>query len=325
MEQLEADFHVHFYDYFNQLDLIKDNGAYMEAYYLPEQAGEGSLRRLIIKPGLELILSDYCFWSDITTTFKGDEPMIELNYCLEGHGIIDASGHSADIRQNDCQLWLLKDVEASMVHLANRRASFVGLRMKVDVFDNYMQACYPDGRSGFSYILGSGHLRIYQQTISPGIQAIIQQIMHCPRHEPFKRIYMESKALELLWLSLESCLQEPIDRHKSSILRGGDLEKIRAAKRILEERLEHPPTLLELSRLIGLNDYKLKAGFKEVFDTTVFGALRELRLERAKQYLEAGRMNVSEVALSVGYSNPGYFSEAFCKKYGVKPKLLLNR
>lgn len=65
---------------------------------------------------------------------------------------------------------------------------------------------------------------------------------------------MESKALELLWISLEICLISPDGKQKSSILRGDDLEKIRMAKTILEERLECPPKLLELAKLIGLND-----------------------------------------------------------------------
>ncbi|SHE13431.1 Adenosine deaminase [Chlamydia abortus] len=47
------------------------------------------------------------------------------------------------------------------------------------------------------------------------------------------------------------------------------------------ERMANPPSLLELSRMIGINDNKLKIGFKELYGTTVFGYLREKRLEKA--------------------------------------------
>lgn len=57
---------------------------------------------------------------------------------------------------------------------------------------------------------------------------------------------------------------------------------------ILLERMAEPPSLLELSRLIGLNDYKLKTGFKEMYGTTVFGYLREQRLEKAYRLLMEG-------------------------------------
>lgn len=52
--------------------------------------------------------------------------------------------------------------------------------------------------------------------------------------------------------------------------------------------MAEPPSLLELSRLIGLNDYKLKTGFKEMYGTTVFGYLREQRLEKAYRLLMEG-------------------------------------
>lgn len=133
----------------------------MESFSFPEQYGKGTLKRLIIRPVLELVISDYCFWSDITTTFRGQEPLIELIFCMEGDGIIEAAGQSADIHQNDWQLWLAKDIKASMVHSANEHATFVGLRMTAAVFDHYLQASCPGGGSSFDYIVGSGHMRIF--------------------------------------------------------------------------------------------------------------------------------------------------------------------
>ncbi|WP_249664415.1 helix-turn-helix transcriptional regulator, partial [Lysinibacillus sp. D4B1_S16] len=74
--------------------------------------------------------------------------------------------------------------------------------------------------------------------------------------------------------------------------------------------------LMELSRLIGLNDFKLKKGFKEMYGTTVFGYLREKRLEQASLLLQNGTMNVMEVANAVGCSNPSHFAEVRKEKYG---------
>lgn len=76
---------------------------------------------------------------------------------------------------------------------------------------------------------------------------------------------------------------------------------------------------------MGLNDFKLKAGFKEVFGTTVFGYIREQRLEKALAYLQSGRWNVGEAAFSVGYANPCSFAKAFRERYGLNPSELLRR
>ncbi|GGG88660.1 hypothetical protein GCM10010918_54090 [Paenibacillus radicis (ex Gao et al. 2016)] len=90
------------------------------------------------------------------------------------------------------------------------------------------------------------------------------------------------------------------------------------------ERMTDPPTLIELSRMIGLNDCKLKTGFKALYGTTVFGYLREKRLEKAFQLLQQGTLNVTETSHAVGYSNSSYFSEAFRDKYGVNPGKIIH-
>ena len=71
-----------------------------------------------------------------------------------------------------------------------------------------------------------------------------------------------------------------------------------------------PPTLVELAHLIGLNDYTLKKGFCQVFDTTVFGYLTQERMKQAERLL-AQQQSVATVAIAVGYASPTAFSGAF--------------
>ncbi|MDZ7960171.1 MAG: hypothetical protein RMY34_20195 [Aulosira sp. DedQUE10] len=48
-----------------------------------------------------------------------------------------------------------------------------------------------------------------------------------------------------------------------------------SAIRELVYNLEFTPSLITLARIVGLNDYKLKQGFQQVFNTTVFGYLQQ--------------------------------------------------
>ncbi|MCU5463145.1 helix-turn-helix transcriptional regulator, partial [Bacillus cereus] len=99
---------------------------------------------------------------------------------------------------------------------------------------------------------------------------------------------------------------------------------IKHAEEILVQRMELPPSLLELAKLVELNDYKLKLGFKELFGTSAFAYLREQRMERAMFLLRSGTSNVTETAIAVGYKNISHFSESFKKKYGIKPSEILR-
>jgi len=108
-------------------------------------------------------------------------------------------------------------------------------------------------------------------------------------------------------------------KNESKLLKSEDLERIYYAKELLVARLKHPPSLIELARLVGMNDYKLKVGFRQAFGTTVFGYLHEVRMERSRQLLEAGEISVADAARAVGFVNRSHFAITFRKKFGVNP------
>jgi transcriptional regulator GlxA family with amidase domain len=74
-----------------------------------------------------------------------------------------------------------------------------------------------------------------------------------------------------------------------------------------------------LSRQIGLNSFKLKKHFKELFGVPVFKYLQNERLNRANELLRNQSLSVQEVAWEVGYDSLGSFSNAFTRKFGYRP------
>jgi AraC-like DNA-binding protein len=96
-------------------------------------------------------------------------------------------------------------------------------------------------------------------------------------------------------------------------------KKLFAAKDILSANLDSPPSLSELSRQIGLNSFKLKKHFKELFGVPVFKYLQNERLNRANELLRNQSLSVQEVAWEVGYDSLGSFSNAFTRKFGYRP------
>lgn len=153
--------------------------------------------------------------------------------------------------------------------------------------------------------------------ITPAMQTALWQMLQCPYQGLTRSLYLEAKSIELIALYIESfqtesSLRPPVSRD--------DRDRLQFAREILLQRLADPPSLVELARLVGLNDYKLKAGFRQVFGTTVFGYLRQQRLEQARQLLQAQEISVTEAAAAVGYSSQGHFAAAFRKQFGINPK-----
>ena len=151
------------------------------------------------------------------------------------------------------------------------------------------------------------------------MQQILKQILHCPYQGIIRQMYLEAKALELLILQFTQWTENP---HQSAVpkLRKDDIERLYAAKDILINKINNPPSLVELARQIGLNERKLKQGFRQVFGTTVFGYLQDYRLQQAQELLKKQDISIARVATAVGYTNPEAFSVAFRRKFAVSPK-----
>lgn len=156
--------------------------------------------------------------------------------------------------------------------------------------------------------------------ISPAMKVSLQAMLHCPYKGLVKRLFLEGKLLELVALQLEQIEQSRSGRSPS--LRNADIDKLMAVREWLEANFLQPVTLGEVARLAGLNDFKLKKGFRELFHTTVFTYLTDLRLQYARQLLLEERRSVREVADVLGYSHIHHFSHAFKKRFGYLPHTL---
>jgi AraC family transcriptional regulator, transcriptional activator of the genes for pyochelin and ferripyochelin receptors len=159
--------------------------------------------------------------------------------------------------------------------------------------------------------------------IDPAIQQVIQQIIHCKYSGDLKKLFLLSKSIELLVLSADACsLQD--SKKELFIKTKADKEKLIAVRDLINERVTCPPNLSQIARTVGLNEYKLKRGFKETFNTTVFGYLSEQRLHLAHQYLRDTQKTAAEISMELGYSTPQHFNNAFKKKFGITPFSVRN-
>lgn len=154
------------------------------------------------------------------------------------------------------------------------------------------------------------------------IEQIINEICRAEHPAHIRRIYLEAKILEVLSMHLNQDFSyDPAPLFSG--VNSADAMKLEQARQLLEQNIKHTFSLLELARMVGLNDFKLKKGFKAAYGYTVFGYLSELRMERAKILLKRG-LSVNEVTDAVGYKNPQHFTSVFKKRFQVLPSKILN-
>jgi AraC-like DNA-binding protein len=99
-----------------------------------------------------------------------------------------------------------------------------------------------------------------------------------------------------------------------------DKGRLLFARQYITDHVTMPPSIPELARIAGINEFKLKNGFRELFGHTVYGYLNAYRMEKAKVWLLENKKNVSQIAFELGFSSLQHFSAAFKKAFGCSPK-----
>ncbi|WP_170971182.1 AraC family transcriptional regulator [Ilyomonas limi] len=98
-----------------------------------------------------------------------------------------------------------------------------------------------------------------------------------------------------------------------------DMAVIHATKDFIDAHLDTHYTISQLARKMGINEHKLKKGFKAVTGVGLFGYLLRQRLAIAKAQLEQSNKPVGAIARKAGYRSTANFCIAFRKQYGITP------
>ena len=154
------------------------------------------------------------------------------------------------------------------------------------------------------------------------VQNIIHSIIHCTFEGQARTFFLEAKALELLALYLVATEQTP--KNYIYCKSEYDRERLFFAKTYLLQHYEMPPTIAELARIAGINEFKLKNGFKELFGDTIHNFVNNYKMDIALKILSEGQTKASQVAFDLGFSSLQHFSKAFRQKFGYPPSRVRN-
>ena len=100
---------------------------------------------------------------------------------------------------------------------------------------------------------------------------------------------------------------------------GGPSEAGRRMREYLNDHCREPVALADLAKFSGRSPAQILRIFRRDFQTTPNAYLGELRLRRAKQYLEHTGEAVRAIASLCGFADPFYFSNWFRKATGLAP------
>ena len=303
---------------------VKQRERFETCWTLPKDIGTGSFWKIELRPGLDLYIADYELQERLVTNVDCCRPAFGFGFLVSGEvkGRIYSMKNEMVQGSGQSQLSYIRDPSGSVEDAKNRRRLSVTLSIEPHLFYTLTKGEFDRVPADFQSIADGTEEKSYYRTstLTPAMQAALHQIFNCPYHGLTRRLYLESRTLELIAYQLEQLVSGESKVNKEFLLRPDDIERIHHAREVISRDLENPPTLFEVARLVGLTHTKLNRGFREIYGTTVFGCLRKIRLEQARIFLEEGKMNVTEVAFSVGYNSLSMFSKAFSEHFGINAK-----
>lgn len=166
-----------------------------------------------------------------------------------------------------------------------------------------------------------GHFSVY---LSARPSEMMRQIVRNLAGDEFKGCFskqlVEIKAMELIMLMLTQDIESSSKDVTDPTELDEKVQQMYVVRDILLESLADPPSIKKLALTVGTNESHLKSHFKEVFGQTVYGFLKDKRMEKALEMLRDRDLKIVEIAERLGYRHATHFSAAFKKHFGSLPK-----
>lgn len=288
---------------------------------VPRNLGQGQFLTLDCRPGMDVCMSRCRFVREYRAEITWPEPRFTFVFCMSG---------STRTRNPWCPSPL--DMTAGQVHLyyfeepvLERRVSgreelqAVVVRLSCEGL-RYLLETDQEGRvaPALTRAIEQGSLFLNRK-MTFAMQYVLFQMFACSHQGMIRRIFLESKAMELVAYTLEQAFgNDDCGSFFPAVLKD-EKERILKARDLLIQRLRFPPALPDLARQVGMSHVRLTRGFKKIFGCTVFEYLRQEHLAYGRMLLAENKLSITQVAFEAGFCGSSHFASAFQKRFGISP------
>ena len=130
---------------------------------------------------------------------------------------------------------------------------------------------------------------------------------------------IESSLRELIISNVFGTLAHNYDQEPPRKVGCAAPASVKRAEDYMRAYAEEPISVQTLAREAGCSERALQAAFKSFRAMSPMAALREIRMEKARQDLLDADDTVTQIALKWGFTNPGRFAKQYADKFGETP------
>lgn len=315
-----------FYQQLNEIGFLHKSTANVHEFEVFKKFGAGCIRRYAYRNGLHLSVGAMNLHKDFTYSFAVEHKYFEIVYVTAGYLEVfnEDTGQLQRINAGEFLLFARRNFKGWVRHPQQEALRFVVINIEAEYVQD-LAAKDLDITEKINF--ARNHWAVHSpRKIDLEIETLLNKICLCPYDdETIKKLFFEAVVLEILSEHLfQAELREKLPA-MPVLLDHADMEQLYLAKQVLTEKMSTPPSIEELAKIVCLNTFKLKKGFKALFADTVYGYLRRARLEKAKLLLKNTRLSIHDISLQLGYCSGSSLSAIFKEHYGLTPKQYRQR
>lgn len=254
---------------------------------------------------------------------KLDASFIQFHFCISGSITFNYNKGAYNLRLDEGKFLTLYNPEKHLTIDASVAKNSKVISVLIPIVEFHKLFSSSSSNIPFFENKSLNQKHYSESLISNSILIVLNQIIKNDMDNSTRSLLYRAKIYELFSLIFKKTKE--IDLDQCPFLNNDEnLKKIAKAKDVILKDIKNPPSLIELSKTIDLSLKNLKKGFKEIYGKPVYKYLFDFKMERAKQLLSNGNLNVNEVSYDLGYSSSSHFIAAFKKKYGITPRTYIN-
>jgi AraC-like DNA-binding protein len=289
---------------------------------LPENLGKGGSFFLEVMPGFSLLLADITFHKPVAFTKRASSDHFYMVYYNFSEGIsrciVDRANHRIGYQSKfgmgftdslkESIIIPKLDVQYYSLHL------LIGKQLLMSLMGNtrpehIIEALLDKAKNTW----------LFYSHIDSGTRLLLRKIKERSFDDPSFELLAKGTALKILTYLVKRLRNFEPFMEKLSL---ADTSGILNTRQYLLDNLRLDfPGIAVLADMAGMSESKYKKLFTKLMKASPNSFFLQEKLLLAQKLLQSGNFNsIREVAIEVGYSKPGYFSEAYKKAFSSLPQ-----
>jgi AraC-like DNA-binding protein len=289
-------------------------------YSYHRDIGDGGWEFHYLSDAVSIVVADFTAAQPISRMHRLDDHLV-FSAVLEGRiPISSPEAPDAELADGFCTVYgLARGEPLKTVYEPGRALRWVSVLLRRDKLHNLCGLDSDAMPSVFrDFVIHGAPTGLRSVPLSGEARMAALQIFNCDYSGELRRLYLTAKAIEIVCTAVHA-LNGGGPAPGQVELSKRDIDKVWAARGLIEQNLDDPLTVDDLARAVGVGRRKLQLGFQQTFNGAVGQVYQQARHARAMALVGETRLPLIEIALECGYEHAASFTRAFKAAFGQSP------